>query len=68
MYQMINYEVKIDYDQSYLNNGYKTLESWYDAETKLDQMVTAQNKALGLSDDTLTADELLELWQDWLKK
>lgn len=69
MYQMINYEtVGIDYEQSYLNQGLKALEAWYDASTKLDQTVVAQNKSLGLNDDDLTSDELIELWEDWLKK
>lgn len=69
MYQMIDYDtVGISYEQSYLNQGLKTLESWYDASTKLDRIVTAKNRALGLSDDDLTSEELLELWADWLKK
>lgn len=65
---MINYEVKIDYEKSYLSQGFSILEAWYDANAKLDRIVTAQNQALGLSDDDLTAEELTELWEDWLKK
>lgn len=65
---MIDYgTVGINYEQSHLNNGFKMLESWYDASEKLDSIVSAQTKALGLSDGDLTADELLELWADWLK-